>query len=54
MRLTSVCTPRPKNPARGKLAGAGFGIHWRAIDADLSEEKLFRGPLSPLPQALSS
>lgn len=35
--------------ARWEKAGAGFGIHWPAIDEDLSVEGLLRG--APAPRA---
>jgi len=33
--------------ANWKLAGAGYGIHWPAIDEDLSSEGLLRGAPAP-------
>jgi hypothetical protein len=32
-----------------KIAGGGYGIHWPAIDEDLSTEGLLRGAPAPLP-----
>lgn len=31
-----------------KIAGGGYGIHWPAIDEDLSTEGLLRGAPAPL------
>ena len=33
--------------ARWEIAGAGYGIHWPAIDEDLSTEGLLRGAPAP-------
>jgi hypothetical protein len=33
----------PEDRQNWKLSGAGFGIHWPAIDEDLSTEGLLRG-----------
>ncbi len=37
----------PSERANWELAGGGFGIHWPAIDEDLSVEGLLRGAPSP-------
>ena len=37
-----------------ELAGAGFGIHWPAIDEDLSVEGLLRGAPAPRVRVVSS
>jgi len=33
----------PRQRAEWRVAGGGFGIHWPAIDEDLSTEGLLRG-----------
>jgi hypothetical protein len=33
----------PEQRAKWEIAGAGYGIHWPAIDEDLSSEGLLRG-----------
>ena len=40
-----VATPRQR--ARWKLTGGGFGIHWPDVDEDLSTEGLLRGAPAP-------
>ena len=37
-----------------QVAGGGFGIHWPAIDEDLSVEGLLRGAPAPRVRAVSS
>jgi hypothetical protein len=37
----------PAQRANWRLAGGGFGIHWRDIDEDLSTEGLLRGAPAP-------
>lgn len=37
----------PKDLARWKIAGAGYGIHWPDLDEDLSTEGLLRGAPAP-------
>ena len=37
----------PRQRAKWKLAGGGYGIHWPALDEDLSTEGLLRGAPSP-------
>jgi hypothetical protein len=37
-----------------EVAGAGFGIHWPAIDEDLSVEGLLRGAPAPRVRVASS
>lgn len=37
-----------------QVAGGGFGIHWPAIDEDLSVEGLLRGAHAPRVRAVSS
>lgn len=37
----------PDQRAAWELAGAGYGIHWPAIDEDLSTEGLLRGAPAP-------
>ncbi len=37
-----------------EVAGAGFGIHWPAIDEDLSVEGLLRGAPAPRVRVVSS
>jgi hypothetical protein len=37
-----------------QVAGGGFGIHWPALDEDLSVEGLLRGALAPRVRAVSS
>ncbi len=37
----------PKQRANWQIAGAGYGIHWPAIDEDLSTEGLLRGIPAP-------
>ncbi|MFM8936208.1 MAG: DUF2442 domain-containing protein [Vulcanococcus sp.] len=37
-----------------EVAGAGFGIHWRTIDEDLSVEGLLRGAPAPRVRVMSS
>ena len=37
-----------------QVAGGGFGIHWPAIDEDLSVEGLLRGAPAPRVNAVSS
>jgi Protein of unknown function (DUF2442) len=32
-----------------KIAGGGYGIHWPAIDEDISTEGLLRGAPAPVP-----
>lgn len=44
----------PQERGQWEVAGAGFGIHWPAIDEDLSVEGLLRGAPSPRAKALSS
>ena len=39
----------PEQRAKWEKAGAGYGIHWREIDEDLSTEGLLRG--APAPKA---
>ena len=39
----------PEQRAVWETAGAGYGIHWPAIDEDLSTEGLLRG--APAPKA---
>lgn len=33
----------PEQREKWEVAGGGYGIHWRAIDEDLSTEGLLRG-----------
>ena len=42
----------PKQRAKWKVGGAGYGIHWPDIDEDISTEGLLRG--APAPGALRS
>jgi len=37
----------PADRANWEKAGAGYGIHWPAIDEDLSTEGLLRGARAP-------
>jgi hypothetical protein len=37
-----------------QVAGGGFGIHWPALDEDLSVEGLLRGAPAPRVRAVSS
>ena len=37
----------PEQRAQWELCGGGFGIHWPAIDEDLSAEGLLRGAPAP-------
>jgi hypothetical protein len=37
-----------------EIAGAGYGIHWPAVDEDLSVEGLLRGAPAPQAKALVS
>jgi hypothetical protein len=37
-----------------EVAGSGFGIHWPAIDEDLSVEGILRGASSPRVRVASS
>jgi len=48
----ALSTSRPQERSDWQLTGAGFGIHWPAIDDYLSVEGLLRGSPSLLPQAL--
>jgi hypothetical protein len=43
-------TPTERN--KWEIAGGGYGIHWPAIDEDLSTEGLLRG--APAPAAAAS
>lgn len=42
----------PAEVENGKIAGAGFGIHWPSLDEDLSVAGLLRGAPAPR-QAIS-
>jgi len=42
----------PKQRQKWEIAGGGYGIHWPAIDEDLSTEGLLRG--APAPRASHS
>lgn len=37
----------PQQRAKWKIAGGGYGIHWPAVDEDLSVEGLLRGLPAP-------
>jgi hypothetical protein len=37
----------PADRANWEKAGAGYGIHWPAVDEDLSTEGLLRGAKAP-------
>ncbi|MFM7515027.1 MAG: DUF2442 domain-containing protein [Cyanobium sp.] len=37
-----------------EIAGAGYGIHWPAVDEDLSVEALLRGAPAPQARTLAS
>jgi hypothetical protein len=37
----------PKQRSNWKVCAAGYGIHWPALDEDLSTEGLLRGPPAP-------
>ena len=37
----------PEQRQQWKLSGGGYGIHWEAIDEDLSSEGLLRGAAAP-------
>lgn len=39
----------PAQRANWRIAGAGFGIHWRDVDEDLSTEGRLRGAPAPRP-----
>jgi Protein of unknown function (DUF2442) len=41
----------PAQRGNWKIAGGGYGIHWPAVDEDLSTEGLLRG--APAPKAYS-
>jgi hypothetical protein len=45
-RLFHATAAQRKN---GRIAGAGYGIHWPDIDEDLSTEGLLRGAPAPRP-----
>lgn len=38
----------PEARAHWEICGAGYGIHWPAIDEDLSTEGLLRGAPAPM------
>jgi hypothetical protein len=38
----------PEQRVQWEIAGGGFGIHWPAIDEDLSTEGLLRGAPAPM------
>ncbi|MDE3091193.1 MAG: DUF2442 domain-containing protein [Chloroflexota bacterium] len=37
----------PEQRAHWRIAGGGYGIHWRDVDEDLSTEGLLRGAPAP-------
>ena len=39
----------PAQRGQWELCGAGYGIHWPALDEDLSTEGLLRGAPAPAP-----
>ncbi len=39
----------PEQLAQGEICGGGYGIHWEALDEDLSTEGMLRG--APAPEA---
>jgi hypothetical protein len=43
----------PEQRASWRVAGSGYGIHWEAIDEDLSTEGMLRGAPAPAPKRLS-
>jgi hypothetical protein len=47
-RLLNATPAQRKN---WKIAGGGYGIHWREIDEDLSTEGLLRGAKAPTARA---
>ncbi|HEX8394889.1 MAG TPA: DUF2442 domain-containing protein [Longimicrobium sp.] len=40
---------RPEQRSQWRISGGGFGIHWPALDEDLSTQGLLRG--APAPRA---
>ncbi|MBT2243446.1 DUF2442 domain-containing protein [Sphingobium sp. BHU LFT2] len=42
-----LASATPSERALWEVAGAGYGIHWPAIDEDLSTEGLLRGAPAP-------
>ena len=44
----------PKERAQWEICGGGYGIHWPAIDEDLSTEGLLRGAPSPIKATIKS
>lgn len=41
----------PDQRANWEVSGGGYGIHWEAIDEDLSTEGMLRGAPAPSPRA---
>ena len=39
----------PEHLAQWEICGGGYGIHWKALDEDLSTEGMLRG--APVPEA---
>ncbi len=45
----SLLNATPEQRANWEICGGGYGIHWNAIDEDLSTEGMLRG--APAPKA---
>ncbi|PSB17460.1 DUF2442 domain-containing protein [Phormidesmis priestleyi ULC007] len=43
----------PEQRAKWEICGGGYGLHWEAIDEDLSTEGMLRGAPAPKAAALS-
>ena len=43
----------PEQRTKWEVCGGGYGLHWEAIDEDLSTEEMLRGAPAPKASALS-